>query len=278
MNSLLKYFFVPNLLIFIEDCADIASVRGGVSMCPNKISTKEKDLKLEAKFSEFLDMCLYRPLESVIHYDENLGVEFTRISDTGLQFEGVDIILKEGAAHTNIDEKSQLHNINKGIPTFALELSYINRSGVVDAGWLLNPHKITDAYLFCWPTAVIDEGNNDDVPRFVGANVLLVHKQQLLQVLEDLGFTRSDLAQRDELLRKNNKDGPYRTNCNDVWFYFSKKYAEEPINLIIRKTLLEKIAVVRLAVQYDAHSQTSQIDGVWCFRDVHARIPVMLPA
>lgn len=50
-----------------------------------------------------------------------------RCSDMNKQYQGIDIEIKDTKHNKiiNIDEKAQLAYINKNLPTFAFELSYI---------------------------------------------------------------------------------------------------------------------------------------------------------
>lgn len=225
-----------------------------------------QDLFLESQFSEFLDTCLYRPLENNITYPDGSHPLFERISDKNMQYMGIDILLRERGAVTAIDEKSQLHHINKDICTQAFELSYL-KNGIVEAGWFLNPRKKTDAYLICWPHG--EKSEVQDI--YTGAKVLLVFKHHLMDALKRYGFTREELAERDACIRQGERSGRYRTRCNDFWLYYTggEKYVEAPINLVIRSTLLEKLSVINLNISIDEGSSTSNISGIWAGRPIN---------
>lgn len=231
-----------------------------------------QDLSLESRFSEFLDSCLYRPLEDNIIYPDGSRPSFERISDKNMQYMGIDLLLREHGAVTTIDEKSQLHHINEDICTQAFELSYL-KNGVVEAGWFLNPRKKTDAYLLCWPFGEKDE--NQDF--YTGAKVLLVFKHHLMNALSHYGFSREELAEREACIRQGERPGRYRTRCNDFWLYYtgSEKYVESPINLVIRSTLLEKLSVINLEVSFDKDASTSNISGMWARQPVSISAPVL---
>lgn len=230
-----------------------------------------QDLSLESRFSEFLDACLYRPLENNIIYPDNSRPAFERISDKSMQYMGIDVLLREHGAVTTIDEKSQLHHINENICTQAFELSY-QKNGIIEAGWFLNPHKKTDAYMLCWPFGV----PGDEQDYYTRAKVLLVFKHHLMDALKQYGFSREELAERDALIRQSGRPGRYRTRCNDFWLYYtdSEKYVEAPINLVVRAPLLEKLSVVNLDVSFNKAASTSAISGIWAKNPVNFSTPV----
>ena len=68
------------------------------------------------------------PLKSI--YNKGVDIEITN-TNTGLK--------------SYIDEKAQSHYINKSLPTFAFELSYLKNNSLRE-GWLFDNHKITQQY------------------------------------------------------------------------------------------------------------------------------------
>ena len=47
-------------------------------------------------------------------------------------------------------KKSAVSYINKPLFTFAFELSFLDRSGNLHLGWLLNDKNVNNSYLICW--------------------------------------------------------------------------------------------------------------------------------
>ena len=81
---------------------------------------------------------LYSYLDDVY---ESLGLEMDRIEDKNLQLKGVDLIYKGLRKAYYIDEKAQLHYINKDLPTFTFELDFMLYN-VPKVGWFLDEEKI----------------------------------------------------------------------------------------------------------------------------------------
>lgn len=231
-----------------------------------------QDLSREHNFASFLDKCLYRPLEGLIKAPDPrcANVSFERIYDLPLQYQGIDIILHEGAWQTYIDEKSQLHNLNKDIGTFAFELSYLRKDGITEAGWLLNPRKKTMAYMLCWPFGV-EKASGDE---YRMAKVLLLSKVQLLSAISYYGYDRQELAIRDACVREKSVHGRYKTKCNEFWFFLSTQYAEQPINLVVREPFLKEISMAALNVEYDPCQGTSHINGNWIGQEINSTVQV----
>jgi len=227
-----------------------------------------KDIKAEARFAAFLDKTLYKPLEKIIVSPAG-PVSFDRMTDMEMQMHGVDVLMCEGHHELYIDEKSQLHYINENVPTFAFELSYL-KNGIVEPGWLLDSRKLTHAYMLCWPVGV----KGDEFDEYRGARTFLVPKNALLTALSRLGYDRNELATRDEFMRKNNMFGPFRTKNNDFWFYFTKNCAEQMINLVVRTSFLEKIAIAAIDVSFDPEKSMSTLCGNWIQQAIHEKVSV----
>lgn len=225
-----------------------------------------KDIRAEASFAAFLGKTLYKPLEKIIVSPAG-PVSFNRMTDMEMQMHGVDVLMCEGFHELYIDEKSQLHYINENVPTFAFELSYL-KNGIVEPGWLLDSRKLTHAYMLCWPVGI----KRDEFDEYRGARTLLVPKNALLAALSRLGYNRNELATRDEFMRKNNMFGPFRTKINDFWFYYTKNHAEQMINLVIRTSFLEKIAIASITVSYNPDTGASTLNGNWVQQKVNQTI------
>lgn len=229
------------------------------------------DAKEKILFWQFLDKNLYRPLEQLVDGPHS-PLHFQRVNDINYQKAGVDIIMTEGSHNEEIfiDEKAQLHNLNENIPTFAFELSYI-KGGEPEAGWLLDTAVKTAGYMLCWPFGIKNDGNDE----YRRAKVLFVSKRRILSYLDAYGFSRRELARRDEAIRENGHPGRFRTRNNNFWFYFSKgKYAEAPINIVIRVPLLQELASADLTVEYDPEQKTSTMQGHWLHRPVNGSVLV----
>lgn len=115
-------------------------------------SNFKNDFNAEKVINEFLRKYFYQKI-----VDKNIIKAFRHITDTNLQHEGVDtIIITLRDIEVHIDEKTALDYAKKdltenALPTFAFEISYLNRDGVLTEGWLTNSkYRKTEDYLLVW--------------------------------------------------------------------------------------------------------------------------------
>lgn len=104
-----------------------------------------RNLRKEKLLASFLDT----------KYDE-LNLTFERVCDLKLQKKGVDLIYNHRGRRFYIDEKAQLDYINKHLPTFTFELSYL-KNDIEKTGWLVDTHKITTHYFLVVGICAIDK-------------------------------------------------------------------------------------------------------------------------
>ncbi len=115
-------------------------------------SNFKNDFNAEKVINEFLRKYFYQKI-----VDKNIIKAFRHITDINLQHEGVDtIIITLRDVEVHIDEKAALDYAKKdltenALPTFAFEISYLNRDGVLTEGWLTNSkYRKTEDYLLVW--------------------------------------------------------------------------------------------------------------------------------
>lgn len=72
------------------------------------------DLNQEGILSKYLDNI----------YQEK-GIDFYRVFDLDRQHQGIDVVMIIRSDEYIIDKKAQLHYINRDLPTFTFELSYL---------------------------------------------------------------------------------------------------------------------------------------------------------
>lgn len=122
-------------------------------------TNRKNDSNAEQELGKFLDEYCYP------HLQFRPDMHWTRSSDPinlNDQYAGIDGFLSFNSANgvreiRTIDEKAALQYLNKNLPTFALELSFLERNGIAPhPGWLIDEQKKTDYYLFMWPNAQVD--------------------------------------------------------------------------------------------------------------------------
>lgn len=194
------------------------------------MTTREYDEHCEKVMGEFLDKYFY---------NENIEGTITRIKDRRLQVKGVDVVIDDGDVKFYIDEKAAIRYV--GLKTFALELSFINRQGDINTGWLLDNTKINDYFLFVW----INELNGTeikDISSIKNVDVALVSKASIFRHLNSLGWNKNNLLEKDHRIRNN--DNEYMGNIlkDKCKFSFSNHLVEKPINILLPKETYMEIA------------------------------------
>jgi hypothetical protein len=173
------------------------------------------------------------------HYAKN-NWNTTRIFEKEMQYKGVDVMLEKDGRHFLIDEKAQLHYLNKDLPTFALEINYL-KENVLKDGWLFDTNKLTEIYAFVFniqvPNAITQLGSVADIKC---CDVVFVNKQKLLKELAILNLDYNTCADYSKTLRSNEtiKKLSHYFTFN---FQISSHLAEKPVNLIVRKAFLQQI-------------------------------------
>ena len=195
----------------------------------------ERDLYKEKQLGKYLDD-IYN----------SLNLNFERVEDLTLQHKGVDLVFPENEA-VFIDEKAQLDYLNKNLPTFTFELSYL-KNNEKRLGWLLDDTKITTHYFLVTGIHVKDEkGLNKG---FTACKITSVNRKRLLNYLKSKGLTKERLLQYDSDLR----DFDSKLNKNPIselhpklegLLFFSPQLTEQPINLQLRLKHLIKVNVAK---------------------------------
>ena len=196
--------------------------------------------------SRFLDVYLYDRCPT--------GASFSsiqRVEDKEAQLAGVDVRFTglDGTVY-HVDEKAQLYYLNKDLPTFAFEIQYM-REGREALGWLCNEELLTDLYLLIWHSATPDRPQQLSWDQFTRADCLLVQKRRILEMLEQEGLTLERMCQEATRLRRDGHKGKVRIDgLRGIYYYVSdpESYQEAPINLVIAKSRLMKIAQRRYIV------------------------------
>jgi hypothetical protein len=194
------------------------------------MTTREYDEHCEKVMGEFLDKYFY---------NENIEGTITRVKDRKLQVKGVDVVIDDGDVKFYIDEKAAIRYV--GLKTFALELSFINRQGDVNTGWLLDNTKINDYFLFVW----INELNGTeikDISSIKNVDVALVSKASIFSHLISLGWSKNNLLEKDRRIRNNDEEYMGNILRDKCKFSFSNHLVEKPINILLPKETYMEIA------------------------------------
>ncbi|TCK66911.1 hypothetical protein DFQ05_2197 [Winogradskyella wandonensis] len=195
----------------------------------------KRDLNKEQLLGEYLDTVY-----------NSLNLNFERNADYSLQHRGVDLLFPEKDG-IYIDEKAQLDYLNKNLPTFTFELSYL-KNGEQKLGWLLDETKLTTHYFLI--TGIYVENETDLSKGFKNCTITSVNRKKLLIYLESKGLSKNRLLQYDADLR----DFENKKLKNEIeelhpktegLLYFSPQLAEQPINLQLRLKHLIEVGVAK---------------------------------
>jgi hypothetical protein len=96
----------------------------------------------EEALAEFLDRHLYPEIASTTE----------RADGFEKQKQGIDMeaTIDAVGAEIVIDEKAQADYLNDPVPSFVLELNFVNQGGNLHPGWFFDESKQTEYYLFIW--------------------------------------------------------------------------------------------------------------------------------
>lgn len=189
------------------------------------------DLRAEQLLTSWLDAHLYPRLEG----------SFERVHDVDEQHAGVDLTVQSPSWGTLlVDEKATLHYLQRPLPTFAFELSYL-RNGKEKPGWLHDSKKITTAYMLVWPRAKASKLTAAD--QLIDAEAMLIRRRTLLSALNREGLDETRCAALVETLSSTGHEGKYNLENPNIWAYRSPAYTEAPVNLVIRRSWLATFAI-----------------------------------
>ncbi|MDV6169509.1 hypothetical protein R1T16_13820 [Flavobacterium sp. DG1-102-2] len=170
-----------------------------------------------------------------------------RVTEKTLQHKGVDIIITTRGKSYNVDEKAQLDYLNKSLPTFAFEISYL-KEGQEKLGWLLDESKITDKYFLI--TGIYLNTANDYRQGIKSCKITSVDRAGLLDLLNTKGLTKSEIMGVNGGMRDKGVDGRFEIEQlhpeNEGRFHFSKSLkAEQPINIVLYLKYLVDLGVAK---------------------------------
>ncbi len=198
---------------------------------------RNRDMQVERELAAFMDHYLYSNGQFSKH---------ERTDEKADQLKGSDIILSIpslGLVDVVVDEKGMTQYMTKPLPTFSLELSFLNYGNVV-TGWFVDDTKSTEYYMFLWPKAKVDWNATEN--DFCEVEYMLVSKKSLRDFFEKEGLSKEQLNKKASEIRARGGDGgPIDKDPNkDYYFYYTTKLVEKPINLIVRKKLYKQLAIM----------------------------------
>jgi len=212
------------------------------------LSNFQKDLKAEELMGKWLDKYFYSKLDctQVGNLRVNKLSPPSRINEA--QKAGVDIILKDSLSEIYlVDEKAQFLYLNNPLPTFAFEIQY-EKNGKVKEGWLFDDNKKTTHYLLIYPKSKLKKTiyKVNHFEDFTNAELLLINRERLKSELKIKGVDKRALNREVPKIKVNNKK--IKIGDGELYLMKSGQLTENPVNLVIKKQLLDRISIARWEV------------------------------
>lgn len=203
------------------------------------INNFNRDLNAEQVLGNYLDKYYYQRIP--------LFTNTKRVDDINLQHQGIDIIgTLNNQQQLLIDEKG-LMSIPNPIPTFALELSYLNSDRKRVTGWLYDRNKHTTHYLFCWIKRDNISIKDVKLENIHYVLAMLISRTKLLNYLQiKYGINAHNAQAKVNQILTSNQTGRIENLSTDSnsRYHFSKQLPEQSINIVMEKReLLQSGAV-----------------------------------
>lgn len=117
-------------------------------------------------------------------------------------------------------------------------------------GWLLNKDLKTNHYMIIWTNLRYDKERwtSEDIGKievddFTIVEAMLINKEKIINYLNDNHWPKNRIYEYSRMLREqhliNKQSMP---GMKDFCFYYTDSLAEQPINILIKKTKLRDLA------------------------------------
>lgn len=183
-------------------------------------------------------------------YNDN-NLKYDRVDDIKLQKRGVDLFIFDNDKKIPVDEKSASTYYKKHLKTFSFELSTNNNYN--SHGWFDpdNKNMITEYYFLVYPFAP-NNPEHDTLKNIDEIEVIGISKKKLWKYLNEnkiygLENVETTLNKSGKLVSDNNGYHEriiYDVN-HDIRFVHSIWLREQPINIVISRKVLRKLADYR---------------------------------
>ena len=214
------------------------------------MSNRTYDMKSERIITDFLKARLYPEICSeqpkwFENKEDQLKGKDCILSFDDQKNKKVDIKCAHDYVVTDISKES--------LPTFAFELSFCKNQEEIQ-GWLYDTSKETEYYLVSWLWANVKKGFKvDDILKFEG---YLIQRQELIKYLYLNNLRPGNASEINKKIRECGIDGKHELSefqeyglSGSFYFYYSKnRKSEGPINIIIRKDELSKLATKKFTL------------------------------
>lgn len=227
-------------------------------------SFRKIDMKAEDALATFMDKNFY----SKLHDKDGNHVSYERKTDISSQLNGIDVELIVGNRHFFIDEKASIYYSNAMIPTFAFEINSMQHGHEqpID-GWFINEDLKTNYYMLIWPNVKCELTDGKWIRKnpseiqysdFTIIEAMLIEKKDLVNEAIKHGCDKVHLIEYAIELREMMEISNERKDIK-VDDYFKITYTgalnEKPINVVIQKSVLKKIAKATYLISEDGYAE-----------------------
>lgn len=199
-----------------------------------------------------------------------LGFDILRCSEKDYQVKGLDVTLFNMGKGMYCDEKCDMTRQlalpehagepchDDGTPTFAVEISFINRAGHRMDGWF-NPavHKeaVNNYYCFIWTNHDKDvDDRSGKLTKVKSLELCIISYDNIAKIISD-DFSPEfcdDIVYKvlDGVEKSHKENDKYRLNVNSmVHVVYSGYLYEKPINFVIKKSALRRNALLSIGFE-----------------------------
>ena len=196
-------------------------------------TTRPKDNIIERNVGKFMDEYFWKKIAQ----DKN--VSFERVTDKRRQWRGQDVVIGD----IIIDEKAKVMNcMNKILECPSFELQHISSIGTLVDGWFMKNND-THIYAFIAVFSSVKSAYDISFDNIEHLNVMLVNKSEVKKLVHQYD-SEENIINAIDYLRDDYRNS-YKFSHNMYCLTKSPWYAEQPINLVLNRELLENIKTTK---------------------------------
>lgn len=198
---------------------------------------RNNDMRVEREIASWVDSHIY---------NKSFFQNVRRTDSLDFQYKGIDVVLdipQYGLKDILIDEKSQGHYLLNPLPTFAFELSSLNKNDGLQKGWLIDETKMTQYYNLLWITAS-EDNKTFTSDKVIDCKFALISRKKILDYLYSEGWSIEKLQEKDFNIRQNNPQGGAidKSYEKPYWFFYTPKLREKPVNIVFKRDKLFELS------------------------------------
>ena len=197
-------------------------------------TTRPKDNIIERNVAKFMDEYFWKKIAQAKH------LSFERVTDKRRQWRGQDIVIGDIV----IDEKAKVKScINEILEHPSFELQNITSTGTLVDGWFMKNND-THIYAFIAVFSSVKSPYDISFDNIEHLNVMLVNKSEVKKLVHQYD-SEENIINAIDYLRDDYRNS-YTFSHNMYHLTKSPQFAEQPINLVLKRELLENIKTTKI--------------------------------